>query len=105
MYHFAVTKLNINSIQHNFLIHGHTQNEGDTAHSVIEKAITRVKKSGPIYIPELYISIIRGAKKTGKPFLVKEMNYSDFVDLEALTDNINFNMSKNINGDAIKIGV
>lgn len=104
MYHFAVTKLNINSIQHNFLIRGHTQNEGDTAHSVIEKAITRAKKSGPIYIPEQYISIIRGAKKTGKPFSVREMNYSDFVDLKALTDNINFNMSKNINGDAIKIG-
>lgn len=102
MYHFAVTKLNINSIQHNFLIRGHTQNEGDTAHSVIEKAITRAKKSGPIYIPEQYISIIRGAKKTGKPFLVREMNYSDFVDLKALSDNINFNMNKNVKGDAIK---
>lgn len=79
MYYFALTKLNINSIQHNFLIRGHTQNEGDTAHSVIEKAITRAKKSRPIYIPEQYISIIRGAKKTGKPFLVREMNYSDLL--------------------------
>ncbi|XP_049693296.2 uncharacterized protein LOC126053898 [Helicoverpa armigera] len=104
MYHFAVTKLNINSIEHKFLIRGHTQNEGDTAHSIIEKAIARAKKSGPIYIPDQYISIIRGAKKTGKPFLLKEMNYSDFFDLKALADNINFNMSKNIEGDAIKTG-
>lgn len=103
MYHFAVTTLNINSIQHNFLIRGHTQNEGDTAHSIIEKAITRAKKSGPIYIPEQYISIIRGAKKTGKPFLVREMNYSDFFDLKALTDSIHFNMNKNIKGELVKV--
>lgn len=54
----------IESIEHQFLVVGHTQNEGDNIHSVIEKAITRTLKSGPIYSPIQYASIIRGAKKT-----------------------------------------
>ena len=63
MYLYAVTTLNINSIIHKFLIRGHTQNEGDAAHSVIEKNIKRAKKSGPIYVPDQYVSLIRTAKK------------------------------------------
>ncbi|CAG4958617.1 unnamed protein product [Parnassius apollo] len=51
MYHYAVSTLNINSVTLKFLVRGHTQNEGDNAHSLIEKAIKKAKKSGPIYVP------------------------------------------------------
>lgn len=103
IYYYAVTTLNINPVQHSFSIRGHTQDEGDTAHSVIEKAITKGKKSGPIYVPDQYISLIRGAKKTGKPFVVKEMIFKDFFDLKSIEDKLNFNMSKNMNGDVIRV--
>lgn len=102
MYYYAVNKLQINSITHKFLIKGHTQNEGDAAHSVIEKSVTRAKKSGAIYVPDQYISLIRNAKKTGKPFIVKELNYTDFMDLKKLADDLNINTTRNVSGEAIK---
>lgn len=54
-------------------------------------------------MPDQYnISLIRGAKTTGKPFVVKEMNFDDFFDLKSLEENMNFNVAKNLNGDVIK---
>ncbi|KAL4720779.1 hypothetical protein ACJJTC_017586 [Scirpophaga incertulas] len=65
VYIFAVYNNDfINSICHKFLIKGHTQNEGDSVHSVIERQIQRSLKSGAIYTPDQYTQIIRSAKKT-----------------------------------------
>ncbi|KAL4720776.1 hypothetical protein ACJJTC_017583 [Scirpophaga incertulas] len=65
VYIFAVYNYDfINSICHKFLIKGHTQNEGDSVHSVIERQIQRSLKSGAIYTPDQYTQIIRSAKKT-----------------------------------------
>jgi hypothetical protein len=43
MYLYGVEKFQINSITHKYLIRGHTQNEGDTIHNIIEKSMKRVK--------------------------------------------------------------
>lgn len=44
MYLFALMKYpKIKSIIHKYLISGHTQNEGDSVHSIIEKAIKKTK--------------------------------------------------------------
>lgn len=102
MYLYAVSALRIKSVTHKFLVRGHTQNEGDTAHSVIEKAIKKSRKSGPIYVPDQYIQIIRSAKKTGNPFIIKELNYEDFYDLKKLADEIGLNTGKDIVGNTIK---
>lgn len=103
MYYYAVSRLPIHSIIHKFLITGHTQNEGDNAHSVIEKAVKRAKKSGPIYVPDQYAQIIRTAKKTGHPYVVEEMDFKDFYELKTLNDEVKLNMAKSVNGDPIKI--
>lgn len=79
MYLYAVKTLAVNKITHKFLIRGHTQNEGDTAHSIIEKAIKKAKKSGAIYVPDQYVQIIRSAKKKGNQFIVEELNFDDFM--------------------------
>lgn len=63
LYLYAVSHLNINSIIHKYLIKGHTQNEGDSAHSLIERQVKRQLKGGPMYIPESFIAAIRAAKK------------------------------------------
>lgn len=42
-YLYAYAKHSINSITHKFLIVEHTQNEEDSAHSVIEKKIWKKK--------------------------------------------------------------
>lgn len=77
MYLYALEKYPIKSITHTFLIKGHSQNEG--VHSVIEKQVKRVLKSGPIYHLAHYVSLMQTAKKTGKPYKVIELSQSDFL--------------------------
>lgn len=67
MYIYALmTNTNIKSITHKFLLMGHTQNEGDSAHSVIERQVKRALKSGPIFTPTEYVALIKSAKKNWK---------------------------------------
>ncbi|XP_022818610.1 uncharacterized protein LOC111351076 isoform X1 [Spodoptera litura] len=102
LYLYAVKTLAVNKITHKFLIRGHTQNEGDTAHSIIEKAIKKAKKSGAIYVPDQYVQIIRSAKKKGNQFIVEELNFDDFYDVKKLTDEIELNTFKDVEGNTIK---
>ena len=94
-YSYAVEHLNIKRITYKFLIHGHSQNEGDNVHSVIEKNVRRHIRSGPIYVPDQYSTLIRTAKKTGMPYLVHELSYDDFYDLKTLPAQLgkNFNIN------------
>ena len=92
-YAYAVNKLTVKSITHKFLICGHSQNEGDNVHSVIEKQIKRYAQSGPIYIPEQYKTLIGTAKKTGKPYKVVEMTHDEFYDVKALQESWGTNFS------------
>lgn len=105
LYFYAVTKLqNIRSITHKYLITGHTQNEGDNVHSVIEKQITRYKKSAPIYAPHQYVTLIRQAKKTGNAYNVIEMSHENFFDLKNLAESLGIKAAyKNDQGDPLKI--
>lgn len=103
MYLYAVERFQVKSILHKFLIRGHTQNEGDSVHSTIEKSLKKAKKSGPIYVPDQYVSLIRSAKKKGYPFIVKEMSFRHFMDLKLLSDEMAFNYSKSVNGEQIKL--
>lgn len=88
---------------HKYLDRGHTQNEGDAIHSVIERALKRIKKSGPIYVPDQYVAVILNAKKKGNPIEVKEMGYADFIDLKSLYDDMAINISRDIDGNNFKI--
>lgn len=81
----AVRTLKIKTITLKFLICGHTQNEGDAVHSVIKKQIKKAKKSGPIYIPQQYATLISTAKKKGRPYTVHELAHSDFLDIKRLS--------------------
>ncbi|XP_044732349.1 uncharacterized protein LOC123302679 [Chrysoperla carnea] len=86
MYLYAIQKFpNIRSISHKYLITGHTQNEGDAAHSIIERQVARARKAGPIYLPDQYYTLIRTAKKTGDPYIVHELCHKDFIDIKQLT--------------------
>lgn len=87
----AVQQLKIPSITLNFLIVGHTQNEGDAMHSLIEKQKKRTLRSGPIYIPAQWVTVIKDAKKTGRPFIVNELDYDSFFDLKSLEAKIPIN--------------
>lgn len=102
-YIFALRKYDLNSITHKFLIRGHTQNEGDSVHSLIERKMKQALKSGPIYTPEGLISLIRTAKRTGEPFSVNELSYEDFFDMKRLASDIGpLRIIKNIQNQPVK---
>lgn len=95
LYVYAVLKFpNINSITHKYLITGHTQNEGDSVHSTIEKQVKSSLKFGPIYVPSQYAQLIRMAKKRGKPYNVNELTHLDFSAIKALVDDLKLNFSQ-----------
>lgn len=87
LYMYTVRQLkNIKSITHKYLIKGHTQNEGDSIHSLIERQCKKQLKSGPIYTPESFVSVIRAAKRTtGEPFRVHELCFEDFYNVKNVT--------------------
>lgn len=96
MYMFAIFKFkNVKSITHKFMIKGHTQNEGDCMHSVIEKQIKRAKKSGPIYIPAQYVQLIRDSKKTPPFYKIKEFSFADFLNFKNLSELLGKNYNRN----------
>lgn len=93
MYLYAVQTLKIKSITHKFLIKGHTQNEGDNVHSVVQKSVKKSLKSGPIYTPDEYIRIIQSSKTTGRPYKVTELSHKDFIDWKTVTHQIGSNFT------------
>lgn len=101
MYLYAVNTFDIKSITHKFLTVGHTQNEGDSMHSTIERQKRRVLKSGPIYVPSQWPSIIRAAKKEGKPYIVNELSTEEFYDFKKLSQNIGKNFSVNLKNEKV----
>ena len=78
---YAIQKYDIDYIFHKFIIKRYTKNEGDSAHSLIERQVKRLLRSGPIYIPETFVTAIRSARRTGKPFHVNELSYNDFYNV------------------------
>lgn len=103
MYMYAVMNYKVSSITHKFLISGHTQNENDSCHSVIEQTIKRSKRSGPIYTPDQYYILIRSAKKKGDPYKVTELSHEDIIDLKDLTERLNVNITKDDENESVKI--
>lgn len=98
LYMYALKKFeNINSITHKYFIKGHTQNENDNAHSLIEKEIQKYLKADMIYTPLQYIPLIKSAKKTGKKFVVTTLTFEDFIDIKGLQSQWGTNFSKDIN--------
>lgn len=101
LYLYAVMTMDIESITHKYLIVGHTQNEGDSMHSLIEKEKKRALKSGPIYVPSQWVPVIKLSKKNGKPFVMREMDTPDFLDFQKLTNEMGNNFSTDEDGESI----
>lgn len=102
LYTYALETIpNLLSITHKFLIKGHTQNEGDSVHSTIEKQIKLSLKAGPIYTPAHYAQIIRDSKKKAPFYNVLELCHKDFLDFKNFTSHIGNNFNTNDEGEVI----
>uniref|UniRef100_A0A6P7H5S2 Uncharacterized protein LOC114346528 n=1 Tax=Diabrotica virgifera virgifera TaxID=50390 RepID=A0A6P7H5S2_DIAVI len=97
MYSFLAQKHNI-VIKHTFLEKGHTQTEGDSMHSVIERASKHI----PIFSPDQWYTLVRTAKKNN-PFHVIEMDKEKFLDLKALTQEITLNWDRDVNNEKVHL--
>lgn len=103
LYMYALANLSIKSITHKFLISGHTQNENDNVHSVIEKSVKKFLKSSPIFVPDQYITLIQTARKRGNSYNVNAMSYSDFYNLKDFVQQCGIKFNKNTDGDAVRL--
>lgn len=85
-------------ITHRFLEKGHTQNEGDSMHACIENA----HKGKLIYVPSQWVTLIRCAKVTGKPYTVFEVSNEEFLDFKPLVDDKHCNWKTASNDSVIR---
>lgn len=54
-------------ISHTFLVHGHTENEGDSVHSTIERGL----KKQSIFVPDEFYEIIKTSSRKNKHNVIK----------------------------------
>ncbi|RVE44164.1 hypothetical protein evm_011184 [Chilo suppressalis] len=101
LYLYAVNYLNISSITHKFLIRGHTQNEADSVHSLIEREVKKNLRSGPIYSPDQYVALIKNAKKSKPAINVHELTFESFVNLKALQEEWGYNFTIDKEGNSV----
>ncbi|CAH1634675.1 unnamed protein product [Spodoptera littoralis] len=80
LYLYAIRAYDLENITHRFFETGHGQNEGDSMHSCIERAM----KNKVLYTPDQVYSIIMNAKVTGNKYKVHEMKQRDFYNIKNL---------------------
>ncbi|CAG9816238.1 unnamed protein product [Phaedon cochleariae] len=84
-------------INHKFLESGHTQNEGDSVHSVIERA----SKSIPLYTPGQWYTLARTACRKS-PYKIIEVSQDNVYDLKDLLQNTTINWDKGTDNEKVK---
>lgn len=75
------TNTNIETIDHKFMVSGHSRMECDSDHAIIEKAKKRYEHS--IIVPHDWAVLVASSAKK-RPFKVKEMVQSEILDYAAL---------------------
>lgn len=81
MFLLAAVRFNV-EIRHRFSEVGHTHNEGDSMHALIE----RKSKAISIFSPADWITIIKSAKSTKQPYVVIEVQQEHIFDLKDLVN-------------------
>ncbi|KAL4716554.1 hypothetical protein ACJJTC_010218 [Scirpophaga incertulas] len=82
IYTYCAKKFNV-SIKHRFLEKGHTQNEGDSVHALIE----REAEKKTIYTPDEWRLLVRWAKTTGVPYDVQNITQNKIFELKTHVNN------------------
>lgn len=75
---------NLKEISLRFFTPNHGQNEGDSAHSVISRAIN---KAGDIMVPSQLNPVFRLARRQ-QPYRVHNLEFSDFLDFKTFAKNL-----------------
>lgn len=95
LYMHACKKFNID-ITHRFLESGHTQQEADSVHALVERS----SKGKIIYTPDQWYALVRWAKTNSSPYKVTEVTQDMIFDFKTLLDDRNW--KKNIENQDVK---
>ena len=100
MYLYVIATTNIQKITHRFLESGHSVNEGDMMHALIEKR----KRKQSVYTPQQYYDLVEKAKVAEPHFTVKQMAQADIVDFKefALNKDHKFQWQYDTNHDKVQ---
>ena len=95
---FAVNTINhIQIIDLKFMESGHSYLEADSMHATIERARAHKK----MYNTREWGLLISSARIRPKPYEVHYLKYSEFYDLQTLTENMIYNTTINTSGDKV----
>ena len=92
---FLVNNTPINSVFICYLVKGHTENDADTIHSMIER-----KKVSAVSVPSEWPLLIKQIQLENVMVDVKTFSYSDFFDVKQFSTNFP-NIYKDENGETI----
>lgn len=81
-----------------FFESGHSQNEGDSMHSVIERSSRHLH----IYTPEQWVGVIKSANRR-KPYIVNELSSTQILDWRAVQNSTLPNKLSFVSGDPMLI--
>lgn len=95
MYVYCSQKYNID-ICHRFLEKGHTQQEGDSVHALIEKS----SKRKFIFCPEEWYTLVRWCKTSGDAYEVIEITQDQILDFKMCLND--FKLTKNTDNENVK---
>lgn len=102
LFQFMVQTTDLHVIEQKYLESGHSQMEVDSMHSAIENE----KKYRSCYTVTDWMNIMRSARSSRKrkdvnPYHVKQLRYTDFYDLKALSAKLISNRIKDENGEKV----
>lgn len=80
--HFLHISKNIEVVQINYLLPGHTYMPVDSVHAVIEKEV----KNLIVWSPDQWPTYIESARKRPKPYNVNVIEHSDFINWNTITE-------------------
>ena len=85
----ALNRFSLSEVEHIFFIRGHSKNENDSVHSAIERASSKIN----VYTTGQWAAIMRTARHTNSPYVVRELSVDDFIDFKKVAGTIaNFDL-------------
>lgn len=80
LHHFLQNAKNIEVVQINYLLPGHTYMPVDSMHAVIEREVRRII----VWSPSQWPTYMESARKRPEPYKINVLEYSDFIDWDSL---------------------
>lgn len=84
MLHTVSNSTNLEEVSLRFFESFHGQNEGDSAHSAIQKAL---QTAGNIYQPQQLLPVFSLARPK-QPYIVHQLQFDDFLDFKSLSKSL-----------------